>query len=92
MSEEKLDKILSKVDGMDNTLNKVVKVVEIEEGQKEFATKGDVEQAADTILTEVDHFAKLHETLDHELVSMRSKYERLEERLSLVEQKVGVNS
>jgi predicted Zn-ribbon and HTH transcriptional regulator len=42
------------------------------------------------ILSAVDRFAKLHETLDQELVMMRSQYNRLEERLEIVEQKLGI--
>ncbi len=41
------------------------------------------------VMNHVDGFAKLHETLDQELVSLRGKYDRLEERLVRVEQKLG---
>ncbi|MFH1631497.1 MAG: hypothetical protein ABIA47_00525 [bacterium] len=58
----------------------------------------DVEGLVDTrlketesrILTEFDRFCKLHETLDQELLMMRHRQDRLEERLNIVEQKVGL--
>jgi hypothetical protein len=43
-------------------------------------------------MTSIDRFAKLHEMLDQELVALRSKYERLEGRLEIVEQKLGLAS
>ncbi len=55
-----------------------------------FATKDDLVQAKSDILESVDRFTKLHETLDHELVAMRSKYDRLEERMKAIEQKIGL--
>ena len=48
-----------------------------------------VDQRFDEMLGHVDAFAKLHETLDQEMVSLRGKYDRLEERLVRVEQKLG---
>ena len=42
------------------------------------------------IVEHVDRFAKLHETLDQELVMLRSKYNRLEERLEIVETRLGI--
>lgn len=85
-----LNKILTKLDGVDQRLDQViVSVVDIKEHQKSFSTKDDLEQTEGRILTGLDRFVKLHETLDQELVAMRNRYDRLEERLSLVEQKVG---
>lgn len=55
-----------------------------------FATKDDLMGVKSDVMTTIDRFAKLHETLDHELVAMRAKYERLEERLMAVERKIGV--
>ena len=46
-------------------------------------------QTKSEILEHVDAFTKLHETLDQEMVSLRGKYDRLEERLVRVEQKLG---
>ena len=56
----------------------------------DFFTKDDTVELRSDILTSVDRFAKLHETLDIELVSLQSKYGRLEERLKRVEEKVGI--
>jgi len=52
----------------------------------------ELEQTETRILTAVDRFAKLHETLDQELVALRGMYSRLEERLEAVEQKVGISA
>lgn len=64
--------------------------IEIKEELKRFATKDDLMQMKSEIMTSVDHLAKRHETFDHELLAMRAKYERLDERLEIVEAKVGV--
>jgi len=47
-------------------------------------------QTESRILTSVDRFAKLHETLDQELVALRDMYHRLEEQMEMIEQKVGI--
>jgi hypothetical protein len=54
------------------------------------ATKEDLLATKSDVLESVDRFAKLHEVLDQELVAMRSKYDRLEERLKAVEGKLGL--
>ncbi|MBD3311602.1 MAG: hypothetical protein GF349_03855 [Candidatus Magasanikbacteria bacterium] len=72
MSEEILDKILTKV-------------VNIEDKMDNLATKEDLRVAKDEIIGDVDRFVKLHETLDHELVALRNKYDRLEERIKKLE-------
>jgi len=66
--------------------------------QEHMATKGDVAAIVDDriresesrILTSVDRFVRLHETLDQELVMLRSKYNRLEERIEIVEHQLGI--
>lgn len=59
---------------------------------KGLATKQDLTALKTDIMTTVDRFVKLHETLDQELVAMRSKYERLEDRMEIVERKLGLAS
>lgn len=54
--------------------------------------KDELRETEARILTSVDRFAKLHETLDQELVAMRSRYERLEERMEIVEHRLGLAS
>ena len=75
MSDEILNKILSKVVGMDEQLKNV-------------PTKDEMNEKFNTVLNSVDRFVKLHETLDQELSFMRNKYSRLEERLEIIEQKL----
>lgn len=66
--------------------------------KENMVTREEVEQIVDEkvlrtesrILESVDRFAKLHETLDQELIMLRSKYNRLEERLEAVEAKIGI--
>ena len=72
-------------------LNKILtKVIEIDDRLDSFVTKDDLAATENKILTDFDRFVKLHETLDQELVALRSKYDRLEERLTLIEQKIGI--
>ena len=76
MSEEVLNKIL-------------VKVFEIEE---RMATKQELATMRSDIITTIDRFAKLHETLDQELVAVRNRCDRLEDRLVFVERKLGIST
>ncbi len=100
MEEELLNKILTKVvdldgrfDKMDQQFDKlVIKVIDMDERMKSLATKDELAETRSNIITTIDRFAKLHETLDQELVALRSKYDRLEERLMFVENKLGIKT
>lgn len=61
-----------------------------EEAQELFATRHDMMEFKSDILSSVDRFAKLHETLDQELIVLRGKYFQPEERLVLLERKLGI--
>lgn len=103
---KKLDTTDSKLDAMSKQLDVVVieqktaddridtilaKVVGIAQTVKDnMFTKDEAREMESRLLTHIDGFIKLHETLDVELVALRSKYERLEERVVRVEQKVGI--
>ena len=63
------------------------KVVDIEE---KMVTKTEFETSKTEILNHIDGFIKLHETLDTELISLRSKYDRLEGWIKLVAEKTGI--
>lgn len=80
MPEDKLNRILATVvylkDKIDN----------------EMATKQEIVAMEDKLLTHIDGFVKLHQTLDQELVSLRHKYDRLEDRIKIVEEKLGVEA
>ena len=80
MPEEKLNKILATVvylrDKIDN----------------ELPTKQEIGVLEDKLLTHIDSFVKLHQTLDQELVSLRHKYDRLEDRVKIVEEKLEVEA
>ena len=101
--DERLDKVIEEVGGLDKHLSGQIQGIDqrldevavttlnTQEEQKIFTRKTDLDEAKEEIMTGIDGLAKQNKDLDLELVSMRSKYERLEERLSLVEQKVGMN-
>jgi hypothetical protein len=77
----------------EDLLNKIlIKVVDIDERIKTLATKDELNAAHSNIVGTIDHFAKLHETFDHELVATRHRYDLLEERLTLMEQKLDIQS
>jgi len=78
MSEDKLDRILATVVHIKDKLD------------NEMATKQEMVVMEDKLLTHIDGFVKLHQTLDQELVSLRHKYDKLESRLKTVEEKIGV--
>lgn len=71
-----LNNILTKVVNIDSKIN------------NDMFTKDDAAEMKSELYSHIDGFVKLHETLDQELVSLRSKYDRLDERLKVVEQKV----
>lgn len=54
--------------------------------------KEETDRVKTEILEHVDRFAKLHETLDQELIIVRSHCFRLEERLQLVERKLEITA
>lgn len=89
--EDKFDALESKVDRIDTTVNKlVVKVVEMDGRMDTFATKGEYDAKFDEVITMIDGFVNKQTTLDHELVSMRNKNERTDERLTVVEHHLGL--
>ncbi len=80
MENELLEKIL-------------VKIIHVEEYMKEnLVTRDEIDQKLDSMTSHIDGFIKLHETLDLELVALRGKYDRLEERVGMLEQKVESHS
>ena len=85
MEDQKLEGILNKMDGQINTI--AVAVVGMQGQLKDMVTKDELQEAKSEILDDVDRFTKLHETLDQELSMLRSKYNRLEERVLSLEQR-----
>lgn len=73
----------------DDILNKILtKVIAIEDRINEkMVTKDEFEQKHNEVMTHIDGFVKLHQTLDVEIVALRDKYNRLEERLARLEQR-----
>jgi hypothetical protein len=63
-----------------------------DESLETFETKQEAFDSESRVLESVDRFAKLHETLDQELLMLRSKYNRLEERLEQIEYKLGLTA
>lgn len=58
--------------------------------KEQMVTKDVFEQKHSEVIGHIDGFVKLHQTLDIELVALRDKYNRLEERLARVEHKISV--
>lgn len=85
MEDQKLEKILSKMDGQINTI--AIAVVGMQEQLKSFPTRDEMNLRFDEASVSVDRFTKLHETLDQELAMLRSKYNRLEDRVVVLEQR-----
>lgn len=77
---------------MDNNIldTILVKVINIEEKIGTFATRDEMNEKFGLVLNNIDRFVKLHETLDQELVMLRNKYNRLEERVVVLEQKMAI--
>lgn len=76
--EELVNKILVKIVGMEQYLRENV------------VTKNELRESGDRILTQMGGFIKLHETLDLELVALRSKVDRLEERVVRIESRFSI--
>ena len=70
--EDKVEKVIVEV------VNLKMYVVE------KVATKNELSESEDKIITHIDGFVKLHENLDTELAALRGKYERLEERIEVL--------
>lgn len=79
MKEKKMDKL-------DRILSKVLDISD--DIEQNMFTKSEHEKFKSDIFSHIDGFIKLHETLDQELVSLRHKYDRLDERLTKLEQRV----
>ncbi|MBI4281302.1 hypothetical protein HY625_00605 [Candidatus Uhrbacteria bacterium] len=58
--------------------------------EERMATKEDLTTAKTEIMTHVDDFITLHRKLETELVSLQSKYKRLEEQLQFLAQHLHV--
>ncbi|MBI2552048.1 hypothetical protein HYW17_01980 [Candidatus Uhrbacteria bacterium] len=80
MSEELLNKILIKLIDLDVYV------------REHTATKEEMQASEDRMLTHIDGFIKLHETLDLELVALRSKVDRVEERVGKIEMRLSMAS
>ena len=75
-----------------NEIIDCLKVHMVTREEIESIVESKVQASESRVIEHVDRFAKLHETLDQELVMLRSKYNRLEERLDLVEAKLGMTA
>ena len=88
MPKDKVDKIFGSVANLTKMLVHIKGKIDTEMViQKQFEAKNN------DVLNHVDHidgFVKLHQTLDGELVSLRHKYDRLEDRVKVMETKLGV--
>lgn len=67
------------------------KMADIEDKVNGMVTKKEFDERISTLTSNVDRFVTLHEKLDTERVSMLHKYDRLENRVETLEQKIGVS-
>lgn len=63
---------------------------ELKQELSHYATRDDLVALKSEILSAVDALAKHNQLFEQELVAMRMRYERHEDRLEVVEQKLGV--
>jgi len=89
MEENKLDQIIGKIDRQIDTIALTVSDTQerLSVIEENMVTKKELENKINSVLTSNDRFVKLHETLDQELVMLRKKYNRLETRVGVLEQK-----
>ncbi len=80
--------MLTKEDG-DRLLSRIIA---LETRQADFATKKDLEDMKSEIMETLDKLVKTDSDQAVEMVAMRSKYDRIEERLTAVEKKVGLSA
>ncbi len=55
------------------------------------ATKSDLQETESRLMTHIDGLTMRTEKFDHELVAARSKFNRIEERVEVLELKAGVS-
>jgi hypothetical protein len=58
--------------------------------RREMATKQDIADFRSEVLEHIDGFAHQNQKFDQEVASAQAKFNRLEERLEIVEEKVGI--
>ncbi|MBI2644853.1 hypothetical protein HYW94_01590 [Candidatus Uhrbacteria bacterium] len=89
----------AKIGGMDAKQNRfeetqdrlVAEVVGMKQYMREqMATKDELRETENRLATHMDGFIKLHENLDTELVALRGKYDRLEQRIEILEHHAAI--
>jgi len=68
----------------------VNKLITVETKVDKCVTRDEFQEFKTTIYSHIDGFTKLHETLDQEFVFLRHKYDKLDERVTRIEQRMGV--
>ena len=73
----------------EDLLNTILaKVIHLEYQLEGMVTKDEHTEATDRIMTQIDGFVTHYQTLDQETIMTGSRMDRLEERVSVVEQKL----
>ncbi len=62
------------------------------EDLKGYATKEDLASFKSEILEHIDGFAQQNQKFDHELVAAQAKFNRIEERVEVLELKAGIGA
>ena len=82
------DNMASKADLVDfatkDDLKNFATKIDLKEELENFATKDDFQEFRSEIISHVDRFMKLHETMDQELVAVRHRCDRLEDYIQQI--------
>jgi hypothetical protein len=79
--DRRFEKLDHRLDGMDMRFERI---------ESTMATKDDLAKLEDRVITEIDRFVSLHQTLDIEIVSLRSRCERMETFMARVAKKLDL--
>ncbi|MBT3538998.1 hypothetical protein HOF40_05070 [Candidatus Parcubacteria bacterium] len=98
--DKRFDKMDKRFDGVDERIGNIderldvvaIKVINIEEKLETFATKKEMNRGFDLILNKIDGFLKFYGIVDNETTALKSGYTRLDDRITVVEQKLGLSS
>lgn len=88
--DSKIDQVLEMVRAVKESVSALQSVMLTKEDAKVFATKADLQETESRLMSHIDGLAMRTEKFDHELVAAQAKFNRLEERIEVVEIKVGI--
>ncbi len=90
--ETEIKKILDVVQAMQESIGCIQENMATKEDLKGYATKEDLQTFKSEILEHIDGFAQQNQKFDHELVAAQAKFNRVEERVEVLELKAGIGA